>query len=474
MTGSEWLKVLAFVVLFSWYPLSAMHWANVSDPDIWWHMRAGEWMFQNHAIPHLDPFSVTGGPWVAYSWTFEAFIYQVASRWDLVGIVTYTILMSLAIIGILFRSLRTLTSDFWRAAALTLITSLTFSRIFSPRPGLFTTLLFVVVLHILLSTERDGRARRLWLLPLVMLAWANIHIQFVYGLFLIGVFAIDPLLSRIIRYKTERKIPASTLWLVFAASTLATLVNPYGIGIYRVISDFARQPKLYSLVIETQPMKFNHFTHYLAIGMVLLAIVMMLRAKRFRPAWIILLAWATASGIHAERDVWVLAIVAATVIADSLCIASGSERLGSRTRLFGVAGVAVVVLLGLTWIMPTNKELLSRVSRVFPMGSVAYIHEHKLQGPIFNDFNWGGFLIYTLPDMPVSIDGRTNVHGQDRIENSWNTWKMGPNWQNDPNLNRANLIIGEPELPLTKALAHDSRYRVAFNDGVSVLFVRAQ
>jgi hypothetical protein len=207
-----------------------------------------------------------------------------------------------------------------------------------------------------------------------MLAWANIHIQFVYGLFLIGVFAIDPLLSRIIRYKTERKIPASTLWLVFAASTLATLVNPYGIGIYRVISDFARQPKLYSLVIETQPMKFNHFTHHLAIGMVLLAIVMMLRAKRFRPAWIILLAWATASGIHAERDVWVLAIVAATVIADSLSFASGSERLGSRTRLFGttlarIAGVSD----GLGSLHPRTQTARSDLQR-FQLGRIPYLY----------------------------------------------------------------------------------------------------
>jgi hypothetical protein len=187
---------------------------------------------------------------------------------------------------------------------------------------------------------------------------------------------------------------------------------------------------------------------------------------------IILLVWATASGIHAERDVWVMAIISAAAIASSLQPLADANTLAPRTRNIGIAGVTAVILLGLTWLMPTNPQLLSRVARVYPIGAVAYIHEHHLQGPIFNDFNWGGFLIYALPETPVSIDGRTNVHGAARIENSWNTWNLGPNWQSDPNLASANLIIAEPTLPLSKALAKNPHYQLAFSDGVSLLFIR--
>lgn len=481
------LKVLAFVVLFAWFPIQAMHYANVSDPDIWWHMRTGEWIFQQHAIPHADPFSVSGQPWVAYSWLFDAFIYQIASHWDLVGIVAYTVGMWLAITGFLFRLIRSLLPDFWLSVAVTLAASLAMSRIFGPRPGLFTTLFFILTLHSLLDAERTGNARQLWLLPILMIAWANIHIQFVYGLFVIGVFAIEPLFARIFRHRAETRLPHRTLWLVLAASTVATLVNPYGIGVYRVLWDFFLQPKLYSLVIETQPMKFNHFTHYLALGLALLAFITLLvpyryqrssahrvglSARRLRPAWIILLLWATASGIHAERDVWVIAIIAAATIASSLGTMAEPSTFAPRLRNSGIACVAAIVLLGLTWVMPTNQQLLSRVARVYPIGAVAYIHEHHLQGPIFNDFNWGGFLIYALPEAPVTIDGRTNIHGASRIENSWNTWNLGPNWDHDPNLSSANLIIAEPTLPLTKALTRDPHYQLVFNDGVSMLFVR--
>ena len=468
------LKVLAFILLFAWFPIQAMHYANVSDPDIWWHMRTGEWIFQQHAIPHADPFCVSAQPWVAYSWLFDAFIYQVASHWDLVGIVAYTIGMWLAITGFLFRLIRNLLPDFWLSAAVTLAASLAMSRIFGPRPGLFTSLFFILTLHTLLDAERTGESRKLWLLPLVMIAWANIHIQFVYGLFVIGVLAIEPLFTKIFRYRPESRLPNRTLWLTLTASTVATLVNPYGIGVYRVLWDFFRQPKLYSLVIETQPMAFNHFTHYLAVGLAVLALVALIRSRRFRPAWLILLLWATASGVHAERDVWVIAIIAAAAIASSLRPSADPLTLAPQTRNIGIACVAALVLLGLTWVMPTNQQLLSRVARVYPVGAVAYIHEHHLQGPIFNDFNWGGFLIYALPETPVTIDGRTSIHGAARIESSWNTWNLGPNWDRDPNLTSANLVIAEPSLALTKALTHDPHYQLAFNDGISMLFVQVQ
>ena len=74
--------------------------------------------------------------------------------------------------------------------------------------------------------------------------------------------------------------------------------------------------------------------------------------------------------------------------------------------------------------------------------------------------------------MPVSIDGRTNVHGAQEVQRSWDTWNMKSGWDTDPNLANANIILGDPGQVLTKALMHDPRYRVVFNDGVSVLIVR--
>src|SRR6185369_16734408 len=109
-----------------------------------------------------------------------------------------------------------------------------------------------------------------------------------------------------------------------------------------------------------------------------------------------------------------------------------------------------------------------------PVGAVAYVHEHQLSGPLFNDYDWGGFLIYALPEIPVAMDGRTNVHGQDEVGRSINTWWLNPGWDRDPLLNNANLVIGTPRKALTSYLRKDPHFKVLFDDGVAVLFQRVK
>lgn len=481
-SGSKILKLLAFILLFTWYPLyplRAMHGSAVVDPDIWWHMRSGEWILNHHSLPHADPFSITGmgKPWVAYSWSFEILLYLIAKGWDLVGIATFNLLMWLIITVAIFLFLRrSLVADFWRSIGLTFLCSLTIIRIFGPRPGLITTLLFIVVLGILLSAQRHASERTLWLLPPILLVWANVHVQFVYGLFIIGVFCVEPYLNRLFQYQMPEgvhPIRGRTLWPVFAVSALATLVNPYGFGVYRVLWDFIRQPKLYSLVTETRAMAFDHPAHFLALGITIFAAIVLGRSRQIRPLWLVLLVWAAVSAFKAERDIWVLAIVGVALIASETQTAKvQTTGLSASSRLFAVTCIALAVISSLVWLTPGNKELLSNIGLVYPVGPVAYIHEHKIEGPIFNDFNWGGFLIYALPDIPVVIDGRTNIHGQDEISYSQATWELQPGWSRNPYLANANAVIANSGAALTQELYRDPRFKAVFSDPVSVLFVR--
>src|SRR6185437_13261423 len=70
IASSQLLMWAALVIVFSVIPLLWLHAGNVTDADIWWHMRTGEWILQHHQVPHVDPFSATtmGHPWVDYSW----------------------------------------------------------------------------------------------------------------------------------------------------------------------------------------------------------------------------------------------------------------------------------------------------------------------------------------------------------------------------------------------------------------------
>jgi hypothetical protein len=93
--------------------------------------------------------------------------------------------------------------------------------------------------------------------------------------------------------------------------------------------------------------------------------------------------------------------------------------------------------------------------------------------PVYNNFGWGGFLIWNLPELPVSMDGRTSVHGDARIARSMATWRGEPGWDADPELSRAGVIIASTRAPLTSLLRQDSRFRLVHEDPVAVVFVAA-
>ena len=472
--ANDIVKAAALVVLFSWFLINRSAWLAMNDPDVWWHMRSGEWILQHHQLPHTDPFSITGvgKPWVAYSWPFGVVIFEIARNWDLLGIVAFTYFCWLAIGIALFALIRSELKNFWWSVALTLPATGIILRNVAPRPGMITLLFFLLTLNILLRARR-GQTQWLWLLPVLIWIWANVHIQFIYGLFLIGVFAIEPLLNRIFHAQEAPSIPARKIWPVLAVCLVATVLNPYGLGPYRVIVDFLKEPKQIIFITEFHSMSFGEWMHYAVLLITLGAGVALGRMKRLEPLWIVLLVWAAVIGFRMERDIWVITFIALTVIAHSLAQTREPHKEDRRLWLGAALGVLVIAV-GMLHLQTNNAHLRSIVADQYPLGAVAYIHEHHLQGPIFNDFDWGGFLIYALPEFKVTIDSRTNVHGQDEIERCLRTWQVWPEWKTDPLLNQANLVIGSPKYALVSVLKLDPKWKVVFDDGVAVVFERVR
>ena len=93
------------VILFAAPALLCVRAAVMSDPDVWWHLRTGEWILEHHAVPQTDPFSIDGmgKPWQAYSWLFELVLLKLYRAGGLAGIVVYTGGMVAAITAALYR-----------------------------------------------------------------------------------------------------------------------------------------------------------------------------------------------------------------------------------------------------------------------------------------------------------------------------------------------------------------------------------
>jgi len=210
----------------------------------------------------------------------------------------------------------------------------------------------------------------------------------------------------------------------------------------------------------------------------MLACFAMGKMRPFRPVWALLLAWSAWMGFRSLREVWLVAIVSAAIIAglpeqDPAEQAQASEKKFNISMPMRLAVAVTVVLLLITganlWSL-SSQRLLRQVASIYPLGAVNYIHQNHLQGPLLNELTWGGFLIYSVPEILPEMDGRTNVHTQDEIVRAFPLWNGETGWQDRPELVHANLVISDHSWPLAFLLRSDPRFRIAYEDHLCVLF----
>ena len=481
IASSQILMWVGLTCLFAALPLFYIKHARLADPDIWWHMRTGEWILQNHRIPHADPFSASafGRAWVDYSWMFDVGAYWVVAHFDLVSVVWFETFMRLAVTAVLFSLVHSLSRQFWKAVVLTGLATLAMAWVLPPRPGAFSVLFFVLELHLIVSALRNSNPRLLWILPALFVLWANIHVEFVTGLFLLGAFCVEPFLDWLLRNSRGPRgaldIFHRQLWLVFAASSLAVLVNPYGPNLLVDVLHYARDTKIYDIIVEFHAMHFRTINDWAVLLLLMLACFALGRAQSLRPAWALLLSWSAWMGFRSLREVWLVAILSAVIIASpggegDQVSEKNFRKTGVAMRLAVASAVALALLIGANIWSLSSQQLLRQVAATFPLGAANYIQRNHLQGPLLNELSWGGFLIYAVPDIPVAMDGRTNVHTQDEILRSFPLWNGESGWQNRPELQHANLVVSDHSWPLAFLLRSDPRFRVAYEDSTSVLF----
>jgi hypothetical protein len=471
MVADRCAQAVLLVILFTVPALMCVHAAAANDPDVWWHLRTGEWILQHHAVPHSDPFSRTPKPWAAYSWLFEVGVLQLFQWMGLKGLLIYSAGMVLAITVALHHLIKRLQADFSFAILLTFAASFTMMRLYTPRPWLFTILFFVLVLDIVMQARITGRARELAWLPLIFALWANTHIQFVAG-FVPLVLALGESIAA--RWWGAVQTRAQTKWLGLAllGSLLGTLLNPYGGHIYGVVYDVATHPGGMDKISELQSLPFRNLSDYLVLFFALGSVAVLARVKRLPLFEAGLLLFGLYVSFRSRRDLWAMVIVGAVILAREI---PGREKNRSLVPAFAMpllaAAAALAVALGFPALHINNTQLSAKLADTMPVAAVAEIEAKQTPGPLFNDFNWGGYLVWALR-MPVAIDGRGSMYGDKAIDRSVATWNAEPDWRSDPELASSGAVIGPVKAPLTQVLRLDPSWRLAYEDKLAAIFVR--
>lgn len=454
----------------------------VLDLDIWWHLKVGDWIFAHGAFPHTGIFSRTASvrPWVAYSWGYEVLL-SLAYKWfGLVGIGLFGVLLTLAVAYAVYWMLRRLSGRFWIACLLAASTCSAFLFTLMPRPVFFSMMLFMITLTLILEAQRRGRVQQLYWLPLIFVLWANIHIQFIYGLFVVGLLLVVNLLERL---ASSRGIAPAILYppvlstgmlaAIFGACVFATCIGPYSFHLYQVIFEYSRAQLPYAMIRELQPLNFRFGVHYLQLLLTATGFFAVGWQKKINPFKLILLTFASVVAFRTMRDSWFICTVASACIADSVW--ENAERDEADTVLAN-AGLAAAVGLSLL-LFARNSDFNSpgldaAISSQFPVSAVNFVRRNPPPGPLYNTLDWGGFLIWYMPDYPVAIDGRNDLYG-DKLDEQFFSSEVGKqSYINDVYLNQAGLVLLQTRVPLVTLLLSDPRFRVIYQDQLATVFVR--
>jgi len=473
----------------------------LGDGDTGWHVRTGEWILQNGRIPRADIFSYTmpGQPWFAWEWLWDLCFGWLHQRWGMAAVVAASLLVLCLTFALLFRLVRRKCGNDFLAIAVTALTAAGCSIHYLARPHLFS-FLFIVVFYGILDRALEGRARGLWLLPVLMVLWTNLHGGFLAGLILTGAYAGGELATWLLDGDAERRPAAlrrAGLYLATAAGCFAaTFVNPYGYHLHQHIVEYLRDPQLWQTIQEFQPLTFQGPVGFFAEPMFVLALTAALwNVYRRRFVYSILVFGWGHGALMAARNLPIFVLVAAPAVAEMLehllyalqqapvrgwvrqasarFTAIGEEfSLVDRIPRFHLASAVAAAMLVAAFYVPSSSFKLRAQydpSR-YPAKALSVLRAPESRR-IFTHDEWGDYLIYNLyPLKKVFVDGRSDFYGASFGKKYQDVMGVKFDWEKDLSQYSVDTILLPVDESLAGALKQSPKWRVVYDDGMAIIF----
>jgi len=364
------------------------------DPDLGWQIKTGEYILK-HGFPYTDPFSYTMPHFrvVAHSWLSDILFYTTIQK---CGMLCLSMLVSISLAAILV----VIFGISWHTW--TFIPALLLCAHILPyvgiRPQTFSWLLFAILVRVLTDSVLNKKYKKF--LPYVFLFWAQVHGGFFIGLVILGIYTAYS-------YAKTKGIQ-DVLLLMYSAAL--TIINPYGLALWREVFSTFLSLTLHSSVNEWTPIisrldlrlgivfllplallfrYWKRFPSFLLQSYFILSIAMLSASKLF-PFWLIVAVYIINKGFgYLGQDV--------------ASIPGAPKRYGVLLYVISLVVITNSIILAVATVR--TYENLSE-EKYYPVKAVKYIQNNPPQGNIFAPFGWGGYLIWKLPEKKVFIDGR--------------------------------------------------------------------
>lgn len=380
-----------------------------ADPDLFARIAVGRIVELTGSVAPTDPFAFTvrKALWVDHEWLSGVIFYHLA-KWGgdqaLFGFKVAIMLLSLAILSC---AQRRQTSE--PAASLLWLPLTAFPALYvwtsTVRSQVFTYLFLPVFLWVIVSYREDHDWRKLLIVPVVMLVWANVHGGFVVGLGLLGIFAVVGL-----RDGWRFALP---LWGAVAVSTAVTLINPYGFDYWVYLAGALTMAR--PLISEWQSLDPTSPAGFIFLSYLAAYVLGTLQSERRMPlesfAMIAVSCLFTVRSLRLAAVFFMLLTVYGTDGFAAL-LKLATRRVGQFSNVlrrvltgYALVGVAMLAWMALSFALQFNDFKL-KLSR-YPVESLEWLQEHRSGGDLLVDFNYGSYALWRLyPRFKVSIDGR--------------------------------------------------------------------
>jgi hypothetical protein len=517
LTTQRLLVAVLFVAVFA----MAAGTGQPADTDTWWHLKSGQLMWDTGRLLRTDPFShtVAGQP-ILYPALAQVFFWPVYRVFGLGGLALLLAVIVATTFALVYRQCE---GRPFVAAFATLLAVVTSSVIWSIRPQLISLLLAAITTYLLDRYRQTGNARRLWVLPLLVVLWVNCHGGFVIAFILMGCYLVGETLNRLtapvppapaspsLRSSAlndgppQRERGGRFRFRPFVVATLvsipAVLLNPHGARMIPYAFQTVSIGPLQDFIQEWAAPNFHNLQFQPFIWLLLLTLAAVGLSRR-RADWtdLALVGVFGYMGLLAVRNIALFALVTPPVLTrhlvaylDDLALIPRFSWVGALThtlppprprRPLALLNAALLVLVLLAAGVKVGLDL-ARLrdaqravwGRGLPLGAVDYLRTHELPGQMFNTYNWGGYLIWSLyPDKPVFVDGRTDLYAlnshvlEDYVQVHW----VRPGWQSVLDKYDIGYVVTERNGLLDVALAEAEGWEPVYADDVGVIYVRAE
>lgn len=494
----KWLDLrrVGFAAIF----LSLLTLLRLTDPDYFWHLRTGQVLLEQGALPIGDIFSYTnaGRPWVLHEWLFELVLAGMYSMFGTFGVKFMTALLATATLIISYVTANRILGKPYAAFFLALVFFILIAPGISPRPQLVTFLLFALYLRVLTGFKYAGETRSLLALPLLMAAWVNFHGGYAAGLALLFLFTACEWLKFLAADSRDAAQRRRLQWLSLtaAATLLSSLVNPYFLGHWLYPFQVIGMEASRSYISEWRSPDFHTpwGQGYLALVLAFFATVAYRTVKADITEFAVPLFFAL-MGFVAARHVPMAAIALIPFTAAALAQqplpqmiptrwlrgystwyarqARQGRELGDKEYPLNWLLLGLLLATLLLYYPIHHAADTEKANARAPVKATEFLMQAGIRGRMFNTYHYGGYLIYRLyPAQQVFIDGRADMYGDAFVKEYMEISAGGTNWEKQFDRYRIDYVLVQRDSPLRQLLLARGDFKLVYDDEVNSVLLK--